>query len=78
MPSSNVTAVINTHAPDLLAVDGVEGLYGSTSESGEPCIKIAVREYTESLKKRIPKQLGGYPVVIVETGRIAPMGEDQE
>jgi hypothetical protein len=77
MPARDLDTVIKDNAADILALPGVEGLYGSVSETGEPCIKVTVVRDTPELRKRVPEALGGYPVVIVETGPIRPMGEEE-
>jgi hypothetical protein len=78
MPAHDLDTVIEANAADLLAIEGVEGLYGSVTGSGDPCIKLTVVRDTPELRKILPETVGGYPVVIVETGPIRPMGEEQE
>lgn len=77
MPARDLDTVIKESAPSVLAVPGVEGLYGSVDENGEPCIKVTVIRDTPELRRSLPETLGGYPVVVVETGPIRPMGEEQ-
>jgi hypothetical protein len=78
MPARDLDTVIKENAAELLAIPGVEGMYGSVAESGDPCIKVTVVRDTPELRDALPETLGGYPVVVVETGPIRPMGEEQE
>lgn len=69
----DINQVLNTHAKDLMEIEGVTGLFVGQTDKGEPCIKIMVIEKNENLEKIIPRFLEGYPVVIHESGVIRPM-----
>ena len=50
-----------------MAVPGVVGI-GQGEYEGKPCIKVLVTEKSPELLNQIPEDLGGYPVIIEETG----------
>jgi len=68
-----IAEVLERHSAELMAVEGVVGTYEGRTEDGLPCIKIMVVENTESLRSKLPQSLEGYPVVLRETGEIAPV-----
>ena len=67
-----IATVIADHASRLLALDGVVTVYEGALEDGSPCLKIGVAARPRELAEEIGDTLEGYPVVIVETGEIAP------
>lgn len=71
----DINEVMNAHAGDLMALPGVVGVYVSALDDGTPCIKVMVVKARPELQKKIPKNLAGYPVLIVETGEINPLSE---
>lgn len=75
MPQEDIHTVMKAHADELMAVDGVAAVAVSASEDGTPCIKVYVVELSDTIEARIPKRLGGYPVVVEESGTFRPMGE---
>lgn len=68
-----VAEVIQDHAATLLATEGVVGLYSGKLEDGRTCVRVAVAVRTPEVEARIPAELDGYPVLIVETGPIVPL-----
>jgi hypothetical protein len=74
MTRRDISAVLKDHDKELLAIPGVVGVYvGLLPDDKTPCLKVIVVEETEDLKRRIPKSIGGYPVVIEESGIIRPL-----
>ena len=67
--------VLTTHTDSLMAIEGVTGL-GQALCDGNPCLRVYVVARTPELETRLPDTLGGYPVEIVETGRIRPLPAD--
>ncbi len=67
-----IESVLKQHTDRLLSLPGVVGA-GIGECEGEPCIKVLVVEETPELVHKIPRTLGGYPVVIEETGEIRPL-----
>ena len=61
--------VLREHTDSLMAIPGVIGTAESLHE-GAPCVMVLVARLTENLKRAIPDELEGYPVVISETGEI--------
>ena len=65
--------VIDKHSAELLAIDGVEGLYESADDAGNPVIKIMISSEDQELLGKLPDKLEGYDVVIVVSGEIKPL-----
>lgn len=75
MPQQDIMAVVDEHAPRLIAIDGVEGIAVGQLAGGEPCVRIYVRELTDGLLAQLPTTLGGHPVDIEESGEFKPLAE---
>ena len=74
MTLRDINAVLKDHDKELLAIPGVVGVYvGLLPDDKTPCLKVMVVKETEDLKKKIPKSLEGYPVLIEESGVIRPL-----
>ena len=73
MPRRTIEQVQEEHTPRLMSHEGVLGTYIGQTNAGRPCIKVMVRERTPEVEARIPKELEGYPVEIVESGEIRPL-----
>lgn len=70
----DINAVLKDHDKELLAIPGVVGVYiGLLTDDKTPCLKVMVVKETEDLKRRIPKSIEGYPVLIEESGVIRPL-----
>ena len=69
----SVAEVLAKHTPGLMSLEGVVGTYEGQTADGEPCVKVMVVRRTPELEQEIPEELGGYPVVIEETGKIRAM-----
>jgi hypothetical protein len=69
-----IDRVIQEHAAALLAIEGVAGVYEGTLAGGGLCLNVAVVVRSPDVEARIPRQIDGYPVMIVETGAIGPLG----
>ena len=72
----DINAVMEAHVGDLMAIDGVTAVAVGALGDGTPCIQVYVVSKTEDLLCRIPKTLGGYAVVIEESGVIRPMPDE--
>src|SRR5574341_2369686 len=68
----DINEVMNAHVNELMALPGVVGVFIGALDNGTPCIKVMVVKTTPELEKKIPKDLEGHPVLIVETGEIKP------
>jgi len=72
-PLRDISEVLQAHSAKLLAEPEVAGFYEGRLEDGRPCITVKLKSDNEESKKRIPKTLEGYPVIIEVTGEIKPM-----
>jgi hypothetical protein len=74
MSRKDINAVLRDHDKDLLAIPGVVGVYvGLLPDDKTPCLKVMVVKETEELRKKIPKFIEGYPVLVEESGVIRPL-----
>ena len=67
----SMNEVQEEHQKRLLAIPGVVGI-GQGISQGKPCFRIYVDKLTPELSAKIPKEIEGYPVVVLETGEIKP------
>ncbi len=74
-PGRSIAEVLKDQADWFLSLPGVVGT-GIGECDGKPCIKVLVERNTEELARTIPKTLGGFPVVTVETGKIRPLDHE--
>ena len=65
----SIDDVLSTHTDSLMALPGVIGT-AQGEQAGKPCVTVLVIELTDDLKRQIPGDLEGYPVVITESGEI--------
>ncbi len=64
-----IADVLREHTDELMTLPGVVGT-AQGEQDGKPCVMVLVVELTDELKRQIPEELDGYPVVISETGEI--------
>jgi hypothetical protein len=76
VPTEPASEVIARHAPELMAIPGVVGVYEGAAEDGSPVIGVLVLESHPEAAKKLPKTLEGYPVRVEKTDEIRPMGGD--
>lgn len=57
-----------SHERELMAIDGVEGVGIGRNSIGDDAIIVYLR--SEDAKKRVPQNIGGYPVETKVTGII--------
>jgi hypothetical protein len=72
-PTRPIEDVLRDHSAELMAIEGVVGIYQTVLDDGKPCLKVMVVKNTKALAAKIPKRLEGYPVEIDETGVIKPL-----
>ena len=73
-PLRDINAVLADHDKELLAIPGVVGVYvGLLKDRKTPCLKVMLARKDPSLKRLIPRELEGYPVVTEVTGEIHPL-----
>jgi len=73
MSTAEIIRVMDAHVQELMAVPGVVGVAVGALENNEPCIKVLVAKRTPEVRKRIPRTLEGYQVVVEVTGEIRAM-----
>jgi hypothetical protein len=74
MTQTDINTVLKDHDKELLAIPGVVGVYvGLLPDDKTPCLKVMVVKESEDLKRRIPKSIEGYPVLIEKSGVIRPL-----
>ena len=71
-----ITAVMDAHVNELMAIPNVAGVAVGAMDDGTPCILVLVVQETEEIGRRVPKTLEGHPVRIVVSGEIKPMQGD--
>jgi hypothetical protein len=76
VPQRDINTVLKAHTEELMKIPGVVGVAIGETESGVPCIKVLVKEKTAEVIEKIPKDLEGHPVEIIETGEVRAMPED--
>ena len=64
-----IAEVLETHTPALMARPEVVGT-GIGECEGRPCIKVFVVEKTAELQSQVGEEIEGFPVELVESGRI--------
>lgn len=69
----DINLVLKANTRDVMAIPGVVGIYVGETEDNKPCLKVMVVKETEEIKKKLPRELEGYPVLIHVTGEIKPM-----
>ena len=67
MPEKAIETVLAEAVDRFMRLPGVVGV-GQGECDGSPCIQVLVAESTPELLKRIPPDIEGYPVAVVETG----------
>ncbi|HEY6206482.1 MAG TPA: hypothetical protein VIW21_09990 [Chthoniobacterales bacterium] len=70
-PRRDINLVLAAHDKQLLAIDGVVGVYvGTLEDRHTPCLKVMLAKDTPELRRAIPAAIEGHPVVIEVTGEI--------
>mgnify|MGYP001090518335 FL=1 len=65
----SIEEVLAAHTPEWMAIAGVIGT-GIGECDGAPCIKVLIVQQSDSLARRIPSEVDGYPVRLEVTGEI--------
>ena len=73
MQKKPIESVLKEHTSILMAVPGVVGIAQGEFE-GEPCIKVFTANMSPELLGQIPPLLGGYRVIVEETGEFRALG----
>lgn len=74
VPRRDINVVLNQHAPKLMTLPGVVGVYGGLMNDGRsPCVKVMLGVDDPDTRRLLPRTLEGYPVLVDVTGPIKPM-----
>lgn len=73
-----IDAVVDRHAEELVALDGVSAVGVGIQVTGRPCVRIYVIELTAELRTLLPSDLEGHPVEIVVAGDFVPVAQEDE
>ena len=72
--SRDINAVLRAHDQELLAIQGVVGVYVGVLDDGKtPCLKVMIVAKSAEIEKAVPKMIEGFPVIIEVTGEIRPL-----
>lgn len=66
-----IDQVLAAHTDSLMAVPGVLGTAVGRCNNA-PCIRVLVGRVTDEIRRRVPREMEGYPVHIDVTGTIVP------
>lgn len=74
---SDINDVLKANTPAIMALDGVTAVGIGALDDGTPSINVYVVKKTDEIIGKIPAELDGHPVVIIESGVIEALpGED--
>ncbi len=76
MNRRDIKTVMEDHAGELMGIPGVTGVALGETEDGRPCILVLVLTMAEETAGAVPTSLEEYPVRLLESGKIRPMGTD--
>lgn len=71
MPQRTIEEVLGDYTPRWMSIPGVVGT-GIGKCDDQPCIRVMVAKKTPELADKIPSNIEGYIVDIVETGSFRP------
>jgi len=71
--SDSINETLNRHAAELMAHEGIQGIYVGETEAGDPCLVIMATVPVEDLADVVPDSLEGWPVRIESGDEIRPM-----
>lgn len=66
-----IDAVLAAHSDSLMAVPGVVGTAAGRC-AGAPCIRVLVTRTSDELRRRLPRELEGFPVQVDVVGPVVP------
>ena len=75
MQQKSVKSVLEQHTQWLMSLPGVIGT-GQGELKGKPCIRVFVTEKLPGTLEKIPSDLEGYPVEVLETGEFRASGTE--
>ena len=72
----DINIVMDAHAKELMAIEGVTGVAVGALDDGTPSILILIMEESDELAQSLPSVLEGHPVRTLVSGEIKPMQND--
>ena len=74
MHSMTIEEALEAHTPDLMAIPGVVGTAMGLFHE-QPCIHVYVEDENRHTTDMLPRELEGYQVRVVVSGKIFALGE---
>ena len=74
MQEKPIELVLNEHSSILMELPGVVGI-AQGEYNDEPCIKIFIAKKSPELLEQLPELLGGYRVIVEETGEFRALNQ---
>ena len=74
MQNKPIELVLEEYSSILMALPGVVGT-AQGEYNGEPCLKVFAAKKSPELLEQIPQVLGGYRVIVEETGEFRALGK---
>ena len=74
MQYKTIKLILEEYSSILMAIPGIEGM-GQGEYKGKPCIKVYAIKKSPELLEQIPRTLGGYRVIVEETGEFRALGK---
>lgn len=70
--SIDIKQIINEISDEWLNIEGVEGI-GQGKKNDEDCILVMISSKSKEISDKIPSMYKGFPIQIIETGKITQM-----
>lgn len=78
MTLPDINEVLRRHDVELMAIPGVVGVaIGLLADRHTSCFRVLVVKRTRDLRRKLPKQIEGHPVVVEESGIIRALPKSQ-
>ncbi len=77
MAPHTIEDTLKRHTAELMSIPGVVGTAEGLSD-GEPCISVFVIERTPEIDRSVPESIEGYKVVVVESGEVNAIPDEQQ
>ena len=69
---------MEAHTDEFMSIPGVTGVAIGLTRKKVPCILVLVVRATNEVRKRVPKEVEGHPVEMIETGEIRDMSDERD